>query len=146
MSEHEALLRFHFSTQTWLTFRQALKNGAHVRKGEKGTSVVFADRFIPYRERTRAQETGDEPQAIPFLKSFTVFNADQCEGLPADLAPQPVTDNLVLPQADTLIRATGADLRIGGNRVPSADYIQVPPPSSYFEPINRHRTVCHDGS
>jgi hypothetical protein len=24
-----------------------------VRKGEKGTTVVFADRFIPYRERTR---------------------------------------------------------------------------------------------
>src|SRR5205807_1062168 len=42
---------------------------------------------------------------------------------------------------------TGADLRIGGNRafyVPSADYIQVPPPSSYFEPINWHRTVCHE--
>jgi antirestriction protein ArdC len=41
--------------------------------------------------------------------------------------------------AEALIRATGADLRIGGNRafyVPSADYIQVPPPSTYFEPIN----------
>ena len=53
----------------------------------------------------------------------------------------------MLPQAEALIRATGADIRIGGNRafyVPSADYIQVPPPSSYFEPINWHRTVCHE--
>jgi hypothetical protein len=39
-----------------------------VRKGEKGTTVVFADRFIPYRERTRAAKAVDEPEAIPFLK------------------------------------------------------------------------------
>jgi len=39
-----------FRTQNWLTFRQALKIGAHVRKGEKGTTVFYADRFIPYRE------------------------------------------------------------------------------------------------
>jgi membrane-associated phospholipid phosphatase len=32
--------------------RQALSLGAHVRKGEKGTTVVYADRFVPYRERT----------------------------------------------------------------------------------------------
>jgi antirestriction protein ArdC len=82
-----------------------------VRKGERGTTIVYADRFFPYRERTRAEATGDEPQAIPFLKSFTVFNAHQCAGLPADLAPPPPSlaqqDDLVLPQAEALIRATG---------------------------------------
>jgi antirestriction protein ArdC len=138
-----------FTGQRWLTFRQALKLGAHVRKGEKGTTVVYADRFVPGRERTRAAETGDEPAAIPFLKRFTVFNADQCEDLPADITPPPapVAENLVLPQAEALIRATGADLRIGGNRafyVPSADFIQVPPPAAFFEPVNWHRTVCHE--
>jgi antirestriction protein ArdC len=124
-----------FTSQKWVTFRQALKLNAHVRKGEKGTTVVYADRFIPYRERTRAAETGDEPEAIPFLKRFTVFNTDQCEDLPAELSttPAPVNENLILPQAEALIRATGADLRIGGTRafyVPSEDYIQVPPPAS----------------
>jgi antirestriction protein ArdC len=138
-----------FTGQKWLTFRQALKLNAHVRKGEKGTTVVYADRFIPYRERTRAAETGDEPEAIPFLKRFTVFNADQCEDLPADIAPPPapIAENLILPQAEALIRATGADIRIGGDRafyVPSADYIQVPPPSAFYEPINFHRTVFHE--
>ena len=138
-----------FTGQNWLTFRQALKIGAHVRKGERGTTVVYADRFIPYRERTRAAEAGDEPDAIPFLKRFTVFNADQCEDLPAEIAPppEPLAENLILPQAEALIRATGADIRIGGDRafyVPSADYIQVPPPSAFFEPINFHRTVCHE--
>jgi len=130
-----------FTGQSWLTFRQALKLGAHVRKGERGITVVYADRFIPYRERTRAAQTGDEPDAIPFLKRFTVFNADQCEDVPAAIAPlpEPLAENLILPQAEALIRATGADIRIGGNRafyVPSEDFIQVPPPSAFFEPIN----------
>jgi antirestriction protein ArdC len=140
-----------FSGQNWLTFRQALKIGAHVRKGERGTTVVFADRFVSWRERERAAETGDTPDAIPFLKRFTVFNTDQCEDLPTNVAPplQSVADHqeCVLPQAEALIRATGADIRIGGPRafyVPSADYVQVPPPSAYFEPINWHRTVCHE--
>ena len=123
-----------FTGQKWLTFRQAPAIGAHVRKGEKGTTLVYADRFIPYRERTRAAEIGDEPEVIPFLKRFTVFNADPCEDLPADIAPPPapIAEDLILPQAEALIRATGADIRIGGNRafyVPSADYIQVPLPS-----------------
>jgi antirestriction protein ArdC len=56
-----------FSGQKWLTFRQALAIGARVRKGEKGTTVVYADRFSPYRERTRAAEAGDEPETILFL-------------------------------------------------------------------------------
>jgi antirestriction protein ArdC len=70
-----------FSAQSWPTFRQAFGLGGHVRNGEKGTTVVYADRFIPNEERRRAEEDGDEPQAIAFLKRFTVFNSDQCEGL-----------------------------------------------------------------
>ena len=138
-----------FSTQRWLSFRQALKIGAHVKKGEKGTTVVYADRFVPYRERQRAEETGDEPQAIPFLKSFTVFNADQCADLPDDIAPPPPVpaEHLILPQAEALIRATGADIRFGGNRafyVPSADYIQMPPRTAFSEPAAFYQVVLHE--
>src|SRR3546814_15117337 len=55
---------------------------------------------------------------LPFLKRFTVFNVDQCEGLPHDLtAPVPATDpSLILPKVEELIRRTGADFRIGGDR------------------------------
>jgi hypothetical protein len=105
--------------------------------------------LLPYRERTRAAEAGEDPKAVPFLKQFTVFNADQCENLPADVAPPPapVAEHQIVPQAEALIRTTGADLRIGGSRalyVPNADFIQVPPPSAFFEPVNWHRTVCHE--
>jgi antirestriction protein ArdC len=140
-----------FGTQKWLTYRQAVKLGGRVRKGEKGTTLVYADRFIPYRERVRAEATGDAPEAIPFLKSFTVFNSDQCADLPADIvpAPAPPAENLILPQAEALIRATGADIRIGGNRafyVPSADYIQMPPRSAFFEPAGFYQVLLHEAS
>src|ERR1700686_1015011 len=97
-----------FAGQSWLTFRQALSLGGNVRKGERGTTVVYADRFIPDDERKRAERDGDEPGAIPFLKRFTVFNTDQCENLPDGLitAPPPVSEGLIRPQAEALIAPT----------------------------------------
>lgn len=144
-----AVIERGFSAQSWLTFRQALSLGGNVRKGEHGTTVVYADRFTPDEERRRAERDGDEPNAIPFLKRFTVFNTDQCENLPEALttAPAPVPDGLILPHAEALIAASGADFRVGGERAfysPTHDFIQVPRPDAYFEPINWHRTALHE--
>jgi antirestriction protein ArdC len=138
-----------FSAQSWLTFRQALSLGGHVCKGERGITVVYADRFIPGDERQRADRDGDEPHAIPFLKRFTVFNIDQCEGLSEGIATSAssVPEGFILPRVEALIGATGADLRIGGDRAyydVAADYIRVPPPQAYFESVNWHRTALHE--
>ena len=144
-----AVIERGFSGQSWLTFRQALSLGGNVRKGKRGTTVVYADRFVPEDEKRRARETGEDAQAIPFLKRFTVFNTDQCENLPEDVATAapPVPAGLIEPRVEALIAATGIDFRIGGNRafyVPAHDYVQVPPPQAYFEPINWHRTALHE--
>jgi len=144
-----AVIERGFSAHCWLTFRQALGLGGNVRKGEHGTTVVYADRFTPDEERRRAERDGDEPNAIPFLKRFTVFNTDQCENLPEALttAPAPVPDGLILAHAEALIAATGADFRIGGERAFYSsihDFIQVPRPDTYFESINWHRTALHE--
>ena len=145
----DAVVRRGFAGHTWLTFRQALGLGGNVRRAEHGTTVVYADRFVPDAERKRAEHDGDEPGAIPFLKRFTVFNTDQCENLPEDLVtlPAPLPEGLILPEAEALIAATGADFRIGGDCAfyrPSHDYVQVPRPDAYFEPINWHRTALHE--
>lgn len=50
-----------FSGQSWITFRQALALGGHTRRGERGTTMVFADRFIRDAEHERARERGDNP-------------------------------------------------------------------------------------
>ena len=144
-----AVVQHGYPTQHWLTFRQALSLGGNVRKGERGTTVVYADRFTPEDEKRRARETGEEPGSIPFLKRFTVFNAAQCEGLPEDIAvaAPPPPPGMIEPQVEALIEATGIEFRIGGNRafyVPAQDYVQVPPPQAYFEPINWHRTALHE--
>ena len=52
-----AVIEHGFTGQSWLTFRQALSLGGHVRKGERGTTVVYADRFTPEDERRNAFET-----------------------------------------------------------------------------------------
>ncbi|MGH6834155.1 MAG: ArdC family protein [Methylocella sp.] len=135
--------------QSWLTFRQALDLGGHVRKGESGTTVVYADRFVPDKEKARAREQGQEPLTIPFLKRFTVFNTDQCEGLPeavvASALPRP--EGLILPEVEALIWASGADLRLDGDHAfyhVGRDFVQVPRPEAYFERINWHRTALHE--
>jgi antirestriction protein ArdC len=142
-----AVIERGFTGQSWLTFRQALSLGGHVRKGERGTTVVYADRFVPSDEKQRAAETGEEAQAIPFLKRFTVFSTDQCENLPPDIAAAAPPPGLIEPRVEGLIKATGINFRIGGDRAfyaPAEDYVQVPPPQAYFEPINWHRTALHE--
>jgi antirestriction protein ArdC len=142
-----AVIEHGFPGQSWLTFRQALSLGGNVRKGERGTTVVYADRFIPEEEKQRAAEAGEEPQAIPFLKRFTVFNAAQCEGLHQEIAAAAPAPALIEPRVEALINATGVDFRIGGSRafyMPPQDYVQVPPPQAYFEPIDWHRTALHE--
>ena len=145
-----AVVQHGFPCQSWLTFRQALSLGGHVRRGEHGTTVVYADRFVPDDEKRRARETGEDAQAIPFLKRFTVFNAAQCEGLPDDIAvAPPPAPGLIEPKVESLIKASGIDFRIGGDRacyVPAHDYVMVPPPQAFYEPINWHRTALHECS
>lgn len=62
-----AVIEHGFPGQDWLTFHQALGLGGNVRKGERGTTVVDADRFVLDGERRRARETDEEAAAIPLL-------------------------------------------------------------------------------
>jgi antirestriction protein ArdC len=143
-----AVIEKGFAAQHWLTFRQALDLGGNVRKGEHGTMVFYADRFIPKAEIERAAKDGDEPEAVPFLKRFTVFNVAQCDGLERlQGEPEPLPAREIVPQAEALIAATGADIRIGGDRAfyaPNGDYIQLPPQPAFFEQINFYRTCYHE--
>ena len=68
-----------YSTPRFLTFKQALELGGHVRKGEHGTKVYFVKQL-----QVRDQTTNDDlsTRLIPMMREYTVFNVDQCENLP----------------------------------------------------------------
>ncbi len=61
-----------YSSACWMAFRQTIELGAHVRKGEKGSMVVYAG--IIRREEDEADDEGEGAKQIPFLKTYTVFN------------------------------------------------------------------------
>jgi antirestriction protein ArdC len=152
-----------YPNQGWLTFRQVLAAGACVRKGEQGVTVCYADRFTPEAEKHRSAEHGDgggdqsslrgsddrQSRSIPFLKRFVVFNVAQCDGLPeqysADAPPLPERE--LVPIAENLISASGADFRTGGPRAfysPSGDFMQVPPQPAFKHQIDFYRTALHE--
>ncbi|AMG74907.1 Antirepressor [Sphingopyxis granuli] len=144
-----AVMEHGYPSQSWLTYRQAANAGGNVRKGERGTTVVYADRFTPEREKERARATGDEAKAIPFLKRFTVFNVAQCEGLRPGLAadPAPLPERQIVPVAEAVIAASGVEYRIGGNKAfysPTHDFVQMPPQPAFFEQINYYGTALHE--
>jgi antirestriction protein ArdC len=138
-----------FTSPYWLTFKQCIAMGGSVKKGEKGTHVYFADKFVPKREKARAEQDGDEASAIAFLKRYTVFNVEQCEGLPVGLfgKVEPRQPRETLREAEALIGATGADFRIGGDQafyVPSEDFIRIPHQTAFTDQINYYRTAFHE--
>jgi len=144
-----AVIEAGWPSQGWLTFRQALEAGGNVRKGERGTTVVYADRFIPKGEAERAERDGGDARAVPFLKSFTVFNVAQCEGLAEGIGidPAPLPEREIVPVAEAVIAASEVDFRVGGDKafyVPAHDFVQVPPQLAFFDQVNFYRTALHE--
>jgi antirestriction protein ArdC len=144
-----AVIKRGFASQEWLTFRQALSLGGHVRKGERGTVICYADRFIPRGERERARESGDDLSAVPFLKRFTVFNVEQCEGLPAHIAPPPrvLSEIELSPEAEALLAATGAKIVTGSGEAfydRAQDVIHLPLREAHISTADFYCAAFHE--
>jgi antirestriction protein ArdC len=73
-----------FSAPIGMTFRQALELDAHVRKGEKGSLVVYANSITRTEHDDKTGENTE--REIPYMKGYTVFNVEQIDGLPGTLA------------------------------------------------------------
>ena len=137
-----------YACPLWLTFKQALELGGNVRKGETGELVVFAGAIT----RTETDDKGEATEReIPFLKGYTVFNAEQCENLPAHFtaqaAPPALTPLQRIEAADRFFAATGADIRHGGSRAFYAegpDYVQIPPFETFKDAESHAATLAHE--
>jgi antirestriction protein ArdC len=129
-----------YESNAWMTYKQAQAIGAHVRRGEKGSMIVF---FKPIRI-SDANATGEKVErTIPMLRAFTVFNIAQIDGLPEAVAPAPVASNF--PAADVTLAQ--ARLVHGGNRAfysPVADFIQMPHKSQFVSEADYYSTALHE--
>lgn len=139
-----------YSAPIWMTYKQAAEMGAHVRKGEKGELVVYANKIT--RTETDAETGEDEERTIPFLKGYTVFNVEQVEGLPAQFyeLAEPILDPVQrIEAADAFFTATRADIRHGGNMAYYAigsDHIQMPPFESFRDAESYYATLAHEAT
>jgi antirestriction protein ArdC len=137
-----------FAAPIWMTFKQALEFNAHVRKGEQGSLVVYADKII--RAETDAATGEESERAIPFMKGYTVFNVEQIDGLPARFyakgEPRGETVQRV-ERVEAFFAATGAVVRHGGNRAYysiSTDHVQMPPVEAFRDAESYYATRAHE--
>ena len=137
-----------YSAPIWMTYKQAAELGAHVRKGEKGTLVVYASRFT--RTETDPDTGTAAEHEIPFLKGYTVFNVEQIDGLPGHFTAtaQPrLNPDQRIAGAEAFFAATGADICHGGNAafyVPSQDFVQMPPFETFHSAERYYATLAHE--
>ncbi len=136
-----------YGSPFWMTFKQAQELGAHVRKGESGHLVVYANTIT----RTEEGENGqDEERKIPFMKGYTVFNVEQIEGLPEHytVKPEAVIDTAQrIDHAEKFFAATGADIRHGGNSAHysgGTDHVQMPAFEAFRSPEAYYATLAHE--
>jgi antirestriction protein ArdC len=137
-----------FNAPLWLTYKQAQELGGQVRKGEKGSLVVYANTIT----RTEQDEaTGEDlEREIPFMKGYTVFNAEQVDGLPAHFyaVQEPALDAVErIERAEAFFAATGAVIREGGDRAfysMAEDRVQMPPFVAFKEPEAYYATLAHE--
>ncbi|RRA98639.1 ArdC family protein [Larkinella rosea] len=137
-----------FSSPYWMTFKQATSLKATIRKGEKGTQIVYADTFTKEEEDVNGDRKYNQ---IPFLKTYTVFNAGQIDGL-ADgfyksseesVGCHQQTRDLKLEQ---FFAQTKADVYIGSQAcyTQSTDRIQMPPFESFETPTRYYGVLAHE--
>jgi antirestriction protein ArdC len=136
-----------YSCPLWLTYKQAAELGAQVRKGEKGSLVVYADKFT----KIGTDDTGAAVETeIPFMKGYTVFNAEQVDGLPGHFYATVPPLNTAINRLDTVegfFASTKASIQHDGNRAfysPDRDIVQMPELQTFQDGESYYATLAHE--
>lgn len=136
-----------FTSSRWMTYKQAKAKGGQVRKGEKGTTVVFFKTLEKDTGETDA-DTGEEiKNRVPMLRTFTVFNLDQIDGIEQ---PEPLAVGEgfePIDQAEAVLRASGVTIHEGGARAfyrPSTDEITMPARDRFDNAYDYYATALHE--
>jgi antirestriction protein ArdC len=136
-----------YESPYWLTFKQAKTRGGTVRKGEKGTQVVL---WKPVKRDEEKGARDDKPSSYLLLRYYTVFNADQCDGLKLP-AVEEVPEHDPVEAADVIAeqyRSTvGPRVSHGGDRAyysPNLDYVQMPVQGAFDTAESYYGVLFHE--
>jgi antirestriction protein ArdC len=136
-----------FACPIWMTFQQAKQFGGHVKKGEHATPIAYASTFT----KPEINDAGEVIDAeVPFLKEYSVFNAEQCEGLPErfhQLRQEPNSTIERIAGADAFFRNTGAVIEEGGNQAfysITRDVIRMPRLETFRDAESHAATLAHE--
>jgi antirestriction protein ArdC len=138
-----------FSSPAWLTFNQAKAFKGTVKKGEKGTSVVFYKRLAKTKSLNLDDQVVLEEQTFWVLKAYTVFNLDQVEGLD-DLKPKVeiIQPFQAIAEAEKVLRESGAKIvHAVSNEAffnPEMDFINLPPKENFESPEAYYGIALHE--
>jgi antirestriction protein ArdC len=136
-----------YRTPRFLTFKQALEVGGHVRKGERGTKVYFVKK-LQVRDKEAHDDTAT--RIVPLLREYTVFNVDQCQNLPERIvapgAVKPRNPDERSAAIDEFLKCTGASIREGFEAyyLPGADFISLPRFEAFNSAAHFYSTAFHE--
>lgn len=129
----------------WYTFRQASLLDARVKKGEKATLVAFW-RDLKVNEEDPTTGVRSE-KTVPLLRAYPVFNASQCDGIPALPAPPTVPTETRYLELQRLLERTTASVHHGGDMAfysPTTDRIQMPHLAAFVTEEAYWGTMLHE--
>jgi antirestriction protein ArdC len=131
-----------YSSNLWLTYKQAESMGAQVRKGEKSVMCVFFDKI------KKELDDGQEETFYPMVKPFWLFNAAQIDGLPETLTePQTTQEFNPVEEAEQVLSKTGAKIRYGFDSAfyaPDRDEICLPNRERFTSEATYYATALHE--
>jgi len=136
----------------FLTFKQALDAGGHVRRGEHGFRVYFVkDLNLKNAGDDVTEENEDAIRRVRMLKQFVVFNLAQCDELPDKITAPPKAPNLEQRDAliDEFIAATGVKIREGNTEneayySSALDVVNMPAFKSFRGRAEYSATLFHE--
>jgi antirestriction protein ArdC len=153
-----ATLERGFKARHWFTFKQALAMNASVRKGERGSYVVFYTELTGKSDETPTPNQNETGETRRILRGYTVFNADQIDGLPDSFYAQPDCEPHPLSplqksedeaRLSALFAKVPVTIRHGGNHAfysKAADYIQMPVREAFRDGTQYLSTICHEAA
>ncbi len=142
-----------YNSPFWLTFRQARKLGACVRKGEKGSPIWFWKFWTPGEKSRRPAETDTrDERGIPILRRYHVFNVEQIDGL-GDHVPELPSDERTewqrIDAAEAIVQAMPQRPKIehaGRAAVyyPTTDLVRMPERDRFEDGESYFSTLYHE--